>query len=346
MRVLLLVALALTTAACPLGDDDGGDGSSWIRVEDMPAAYKAAYCTYLARCGVFPDQETCTKAALGIVPTIDPSLVAAVHAGRVHYNGHYVKACYDAVANDTCDITDENGRAHVAACGRFFEGTIESGGECYVDQECISQRCVGSDTGLSCTRGVCVGDTPPSMEPTPIGLPCVSNLSCADGAYCDLETSLCTPLKAENEPCRVSDECGYGLACAGAIGARVCQPLPGPGEPCHADIPCRDEGQYCDGAVCKQVGLQGAPCSASFECSLYYRCDFSTGMCSKEPSLGESCSLSGRCFEEGAYCDSATLRCEPVKADGAPCSTSRECESEMCESVGDTPICTSPPICS
>lgn len=346
MRLVLLVALALTTAACPLvDDDDGGDGSSWVAVGDLPVAYKDAYCTYLARCGFFPDKTTCTHAALAIIPTIDPNLVAAVQAGRVRYNGSYVRACYDAVANDTCDTTDENGRARIPACGAFFEGTIASGGECFLDQECISQDCVGGDTGTSCTLGVCVGDAPPSRSPTPVGLPCTSNQSCVDGAYCDTGTSLCTPLKAANELCSTSDECGYGLGCAGVTGERVCQPLPGPGEACRADLPCRDEGQYCDGTICAQIGLQGAPCTSSLQCSPYYRCDFNTGMCAKAPALGEPCSPGARCFDADTYCDSATLTCQPAKADGEPCSNDLECESVLCDFTGVAPVCASPTTC-
>lgn len=347
MRHVVLLALALTMTACPLTDDDSGDGTGYVAIADMPAAYKEAYCTYLARCGMFPDQATCVGAALAVVPTIDANLVAAVNAGRVRYNGSKVRECFDAVANDTCDQTDANGRIRVPACGAYFVGTVASGGECFVDQECLSQQCVGGDTGTSCTRGTCIGDTPPSMAPIALGMPCTSNLSCVDGAYCPPDTGVCSPLRGSGELCAGSDECGYGLACAGPSGMRMCQLLPGPGEACRFDLPCRDEGVNCDTttSTCAQVGVQGAACTSSVQCSPYYRCDFTAGTCAKGPSLGEPCASGSRCFEAGTYCESATLTCAPVKADGMPCDSDLECESELCDFATATPVCASPQLC-
>lgn len=349
MRHVVLLALALTVTACPLTDDDSGDGSSYVAIADMPAAYKEAYCTYLARCGLFPDKVTCVGAALAVVPTIDANLVAAVNAGRVRYNGSHVKQCFDSVADDTCDQTDANGRVRVPACGAYFEGTVAAGGECFVNQECISQQCVGSDTGTSCTRGTCIGNTPPGMEPIALGMSCSSNLSCVDGAYCPIDTGVCTPLLASGSPCTGSEECGYGLGCAGPSGMRMCQPLPGVGEPCRFDLPCRDEGLNCDTSAttptCAQVGVQGAACTSSLQCSPYYRCDITAGTCTKGPSLDEPCAAGSRCFDAGTFCDSTTLTCVVVKADGQPCGSDLECESELCDFAAVTPVCASPQVC-
>src|SRR5687768_16024821 len=116
MRALIAIALVLGATGCPFDDSDG-DGTNYIAIDDMPSAYKAAYCQYLARCGYFPDSTTCVAAAISVIPTIDPDIVYAVHSGRVIYNGNNVKECFDAVANDTCDQTDANGRVRVRACG-------------------------------------------------------------------------------------------------------------------------------------------------------------------------------------------------------------------------------------
>jgi hypothetical protein len=346
LRVAFVLALVTTTAACPLDEDGDGDGTNYVAVGDMPAAYKDAYCTFLTRCGLFPDKATCVGAALSVVGTIDPNLVAAVGAGRVFYNGSNVKACYDAFANDTCDQTDENGRARIPACGVYFTGTVAGGDACILDQECISQQCSGGDSGVSCVRGTCVGDTPPAvLEPIAVGMPCVGEQPCTAGAYCDTTTDVCTVFKTNGEACTGSTECGYGLACAGPSGARVCQPLPALGQPCRLDLPCRDEGQTCNSTTmtCQQVGVAGAACTSGLQCSPYYRCNFTTSMCTKGPSLGESCSTGTGCFDAGTHCSSTSLTCVPLEADGAPCSFDGECASDRCDV--NTSTCSSPPLC-
>jgi hypothetical protein len=345
MRYLVLLVLALAATACPADED--GDGSNYVAVADMPAAYKEAYCTYLARCGVFPDQATCVSAALAVVPTIDPNIAAAVATGRVIYNGSNVKACFDAVANDTCDSTDENGRAHVPECGVYFQGTVAGGDMCMIDQECISQNCSGGATGSACVFGTCIGDTPPVNVSIPVGMPCGSSNGCVDGAYCDTLTSVCTTLKANGEACTGGAECGYGLACGGPTGMRTCQALPALGQACRLDLPCRDEGQYCNTTTmtCAQVGVPGALCTSSMQCSPYYRCDTTAGACAKVPSIGQPCTAGTRCFEAGSFCDSSTLVCVAARTDGETCMSDLQCESETCDFEVATPVCASPPIC-
>jgi hypothetical protein len=347
MRIVFVLALALTTTACPFSDDDG-DGSNYVAIGAMPEAYKDAYCTYLARCGLFPDKATCVGAALAVVGTIDPNLVAAVGAGRVLFNGSAVKACFDAVANDTCDQTDENGRVRVPACGQYFKGTVPGGGDCILDEECVSQQCSGGSTGTSCIRGTCIGDTAPVFTPKRLGEPCGSTSQCIDGAYCETAATMpvCVELKQMGVPCTASTECGYGLACAGTTGARVCQPLPAVGQPCP-DFLCRDEGTFCNTStsICTQVGLPTAPCTSSLQCSPYYPCDFATTMCKQGPGLGQSCSSGVRCFAADTYCDSATLTCVGLKADGQPCTAESQCLSDFCDFNAATPVCGQPPVC-
>lgn len=344
MRYVVLIALSVTTIAC--GAEDG-DGTNYVAVDDMAAAYKEAYCAYLARCGMFPDQATCVGAALSVVPTIDPNVIAAVHAGRILYNGNNVKACFDAVANDTCDSTDENGRTRTPACGAYFQGTVAGGGDCVLDQECVSQQCSGGTTGTTCVRGQCIGDEPPVFEPIALGMACSSSSQCGDGAYCDTATNVCTTLEANGSPCTGGPECGYGLGCAGSTGARTCQPLPTLGQACRLDLPCRDDGQFCDttSGTCIQIGVAGAPCTTSMQCSPYYRCDNTAGMCVKTPTRGQSCSSVGRCFDAGTYCDSSTLACDDTKADGIPCGNDLECQSTTCDFDLAVPVCASQMLC-
>jgi hypothetical protein len=235
---------------------------------------------------------------------------------------------------------------HVPECNDFFVGTVLAGGDCYVNQECVSQRCSG-ETGTSCTLGTCIGDTPPSTTHVALGMPCTTTSSCVDGAYCAADTDLCTALKGSGELCTGSTECGYGFACAGPSGMRTCQPLPALGQPCRLDLPCRDEGHVCNTQTmtCMQLGLVGAPCTSSMQCSPFYRCDTTIGMCAKGPSVNESCSTAARCFDAGNYCDPATVTCVPAKEDGMLCQSDLQCASELCDMTTATAVCASPPIC-
>lgn len=342
--LVLALALALTATACT-GDDDGG--ADYVAIDDIEAAYKDAYCTYLARCGLFPDAATCVRASLAVVATIDPNVIAAVHAGRIIYNGNNVRTCFDAVASDSCDQTDENGRIRVPACGAYFHGTVAGGGECVLDQECISQNCSGSIVDATCSRGTCIGDTPPVSDAIALGMPCSSNQSCVDGAYCPIATSVCTPLLGSGATCTGSAECGYGLSCVGPSGMRTCQPLPALGETCRLDLPCRDEGQYCSAQqLCTQVGVAGVPCTSNVQCSPYYRCDTTAGTCVQGPGPNESCASGSRCFDADTYCSDSTLTCVPLDADGAPCTNDLHCTSGHCDFNAATPVCAPPPLCT
>ncbi|HUS30909.1 MAG TPA: hypothetical protein VMZ53_20505 [Kofleriaceae bacterium] len=323
-----VAAVALLLIAC--GDDDSGSGE-YVSVADFDTAYKDAECTYLVRCGLFPDQATCTSAALfaGGAYSLSPDVRAEIAAGRVLYNGNAVHACFDAIANATCDKTDEIGRAPISACYTFTRGTLAADAPCLTDAECISQDCRALVADGLCEMGACNGDTPPSLELPINGEPCNRIVGCGRGSYCDSSTDVCTPLKIAGADCVDTRECGFGLGCAGA--PRTCKTLPGPNEACPDGV-CRDEGLHCGGAVCKALGLVGATCSSSTDCSPYFPCDFATTMCKRPPSLGEACASSNsRCFDEKSYCDGATLKCVAAKPDGSACSTSLQCESGNCD---------------
>src|SRR3954453_4447355 len=99
MRRLVIAALLLS--AC--GDDSGPPGE-YVAVSEFASAYKDAECTYLAKCGMFPDKATCIGAQLYTTEyVLFPEMIAAIEAGRVIYNGNNVKTCFDAIANATCD---------------------------------------------------------------------------------------------------------------------------------------------------------------------------------------------------------------------------------------------------
>jgi hypothetical protein len=340
-----VLALLVTLSGCPFDDSDG-NGSNYVAIDDVPAAAKDAWCTYLARCQEFPDKATCLGANVFNVPLFfDANTIAAIKAGRVGYNGGNLKLCLDAMANNTCDRTDQNGRSNLLVCRDLVRGTVHAGASCSINEECISQQCNGASTDPVCTMGVCIGDTAPSLAPGALGMPCSELGGCEDGTYCDGSTDTCLELKDVGTECTVSSECGYGLGCAQArTGLQSCQVLPQLGEPC-IDSQCRDEGQYCGPAgSCTRVGLAGASCiSGNQQCSVYFPCDFGTGVCKAGPTLGMSCSSGVRCSTAGTYCDNITFTCTALKADGELCSSALQCQSDYCDLTQTT--CQPPATC-
>jgi hypothetical protein len=337
MKRLVLAVLLLT--AC---DDDSGDPGSYVSITEYSTEGRASWCSYLTRCGFFPDQATCTSANISVPPQLQmsPSTVAAVRAGRILYNGNNAKTCLDSYANATCDKTDEAGRAPTQACFELFRGAVDADGECFQDAECISGNCQTQVADENCPVGKCVGNTPPpEFTLGQLGDLC-STGSCAAGLYCDNSTAECAPLHPSGDPCVTNADCAYGLGCAGS--PRTCKALPAIGQPCP-DYECRDEGARCGTTGCVAVGLPGATCQSSSECSSYYTCDFSTSMCKRGPITGEACTSGGsRCFD-ASFCDSSTLMCVPYRGTGEICSSSLQCASGECDFT--TQECVEPTTC-
>ena len=349
---LALAAMVMT--GCLFGDDDG-DPSNYVAVTDIAKAYQTAYCTYAARCGLFPDAASCQSTSLinngsELLYLIGPSEVAAVRAGRVYYNGTHVKACLDAIAAQTCDRTDRDGRVLqiMPECVDVLRGTIDAGGACAIDAECVSGDCSTpiSET-TTCAMGTCNGDTPPSSAPAGLGQRCIP--FCAVGLYCDDMTSVCAVLKSAGSSCEITAQCDYGLICASnGTDLRTCRVAPALGEPCP-EFFCRDEGQYCDSATktCKRYGLLAETCTSVGDCSPYYPCNFNMvpAQCKPGPKLGEGC-VSQRCWELDTYCDPLTVTCLAQKAAGQVCTTANECANGgVCNIDLVPPVCEAPPVC-
>jgi hypothetical protein len=324
----LVLAASLLAAAC---DDDSGDPGSYVSISEYATTAKASWCSYLTRCGFFPDQASCTNANINIPAQlyISPGSLAAVRAGRLLYNGNNAKTCLDAYANATCDKTDESGRAPTLECYELFRGAVAADGECFSDAECVSGNCQILVADETCAAGKCVGDTPPPPQFTfgQVGEPC-STGTCDAGLYCDTATFKCATLHPAGDSCVTNADCAYGLGCAGS--PRTCKTLPAIGEPCP-DFDCRDEGARCGTTGCVAVGLPGTPCSSSADCSSYYTCDSTTKVCKRGPITGEACTLgNARCFD-ASFCDSSTLTCVPYRGTGEICSTSLQCASGECD---------------
>ncbi len=335
MRLSWLVVLVSMVAGCA-SDDVDEHGSDEVEIDELGAANRLAYCTYLTRCGVFPEPSACMGAELGGSFEPDPDLIVAINAGRVLYRGDKARACADANANATCDWFDLE-PAIQAACSDVMTGTLASGAPCLINEECASFNCDGGGNGMTCAIGTCLGDVWEPVMRAPIGARCEQTSDCVDEAYCD---SVCTKRKGANEPCASADACDHPLLCQGA--PAVCTLLPGEGEPC--DGQCRAWGLACTSrGICEKVRLPPATCTESADCSPYYPCNLELGVCAPLPALGMPCDwFEHPCVDDDTFCDWDTSLCVPVRAVGEPCRISFEC-AFGCEGPDGARVCTPPP---
>lgn len=88
-------------------------------------------------------------------------------------------------------------------------------------------------------------------------------------------------------------------------------------------------GAYCEGttSVCTAVKPAGSRCQGTSECGDGLQCDlFGTLLCVDAPHLGQPCTSSGRCGDEGLYCGNDQI-CHYVALAGEPCGAGQLCSS-------------------
>lgn len=323
------VCVLLVLAAC---DDDGGGD---IPIEGLPTAIINTFCDVYVECGLFENRDICVDVFGGDIE-LDPSLIAAVEAGKVIYHPDKAAECLAGLNSTTCDRTAGPFEDEPEACELTFEGTVPGGGQCAMNQECISQDCDVPACPDACCQGTCVGDVRPARPR--VGESCADNFNCVD-SRCDFTTMLCTAYLANNSPCTSDTEC-MSDNCANM----VCTPLAGTNEPCTAGG-CRLLGDTCSttSMTCVSYGLTGDPCATGMPCSPLHLLCGPSGTCELRPQLGDVCDPQTTGCIEG-YCDATTLLCTTPKADGATCMSNSECSSGDCDTVV-TDTCVTPPIC-
>ncbi len=288
MRLAILALLA----ACGGGID----------FEDFDDEHRGATCGYYVRCGAFGTVGDC-QTYFQRFDIDNPSLEAAIDAGKTRYDGDAAEACIEALDNLDCDFADQDTDA-LAACDEVLRGTGKVGAACAFDGECASDRCVVPACDEACCQGTCA-------EPRPlpgVDEPCTA--ICADGLYCGND-QLCHPNLVAGEECNSDTVCAPPLYCS--YNTRVCSPRPSRGQPC--DGFCATEGDVCTGGICAEAAVGGDSCTVPNDCSQFYLCNFDTARCELP----------------------ATPMTNP---NGTPCMFNIECESRYCDAVcSDVPIC-------
>ena len=279
-------------------------GSS-VDLADYSKSAEDARCSYLVNCGLFTDQASC-HAYFDSRTLQNPSVKAAVDAGKLSYDGEAASDCFDGLSSASCSFNADT----PAACDKIFKGKIADGAACAFDAECISDSCITMSCSMACCPGMCC-----MTVPTPkIGQPC--DFYCENGAYCASD-STCKALLPKGASCPDPDSCQAGFYCKdrSPTMAGICTALPKTGEAC-TDL-CGDIGDTCKAGTCTPVGLLGDACMTDDDCSNYYKCDMAT-----------------------LKCIAPTL--PTLMPNGSQCTSSTQCQSHYC---GNDKLCADVPVC-
>jgi len=305
-----------------------------VAIADYQTKLRDARCSFEVRCGLFPDQASCTA----FFPVADdPSLAAAVDQGKSTYDADKAEQCVNETANADCNGTTREGREVPAVCFEVVGGTGKMSDACVSNSECESKACDVPTCMMACCPGTCGVANPKAA----LGEPCATR-TCETGLTCD-NTKTCADLFAAGVPCQSGDQCAYGLGCVGT--PSTCKVLPELGEPCP-DMACAEIGATCSAGTCVALGLPGTLCVASTDCSPYFTCDLLRGDCAPFPTRGQSCTIT--CSDD-SWCNipsgMTTGTCDAPQANGSVCVFNDSCLSGFCDNSTGVGICTAIAVC-
>lgn len=320
---------------------DPGDDADTVSREDLKREELDARCEYLARCGFYPDAETCRD-----VTRPDPQLVQAIGSsvfGRVDIDDEAAAVWVETLRGLSCEATAEVFAELEEARAAVFVGGVEEGGECFSDYECAEGNvcdrdlCQGGGGGICCV-GFCTryrilaeGDDCP--------------LSTGDGtslfAACDAATTYCAAPEVEEggEPptegtctlrvdngmaCTSDAACADGQRCNIENGEGACFKLSAHGEMCNPTLSsgsCLDINDVCDpdSSTCRLAPAPGEACPAG-RCAGWARCEDDDG----DPETPGSCLAFA---QRGEACDDN------------PCLGDLVCREGLCEDLTTELVC-------
>jgi hypothetical protein len=298
------------------GTGGGPDAGTAPDLSGLPAKLAQAACDALSQCygtGITSvlNGNSClefeTAAAENSTVTL---LAAAIAQGRIVDSSGDVDTCLAALKAD-CHLIDGD-----SICPNFFAGKVKAGEACSFNDEC--------EKGLFCKWGAtCPGTCEARL---PLNAVCRWSSDCEEQLRCDDDTSTCLAeyvidvTAASGDTCDPGNLkiCQSGLSCAftsisGAAPVFTCE-TPLTGGACHVGAPeeC-PSGQFC--------ALTASGSAA--------------GTCQAAPKVGEPCgkinpARDGSACEKGSVCDTGSLRCVALAANGGFCTANDQCYSKNC----------------
>jgi hypothetical protein len=358
-----LFALAACGGSSDFSSKPSDDKAEGIALEDLPNEYARAYCGLVERCfgpvyRVFFSLEDCeTLFSEQVRDTHLDALERAIDAGTVKYDGKKLADCLEVIETRECAEANERS---IEACEAALTGTVEPGGDCTIDEECVGSRICETSAGCP---GKCV-------ERYTAGHECGDNDECDDGLVCSDATSRCVAPAAEGAACQggVEPQCEGGLLCIGddanAGRTGTCRPSdaieerqegeacsPGDGELCAPGLSCVLDSLALT-FTCKKIAVSGGTCGIGFpeDCPSGQYCPITgeelvagtfESRCATLPADGEPCATRpegiGPTCEAYTRCDASTNRCLGLRSLGESCSSDDLCYSGYCENNGCAP---------
>ncbi len=352
-----LASLSLVVACGDDGGGGGGDGSGGggdlnntqqvtgppVSLDQLPDRTKTVFCDQIFDCCTTDERQELTEGGFfdpggsraecrnnldTFVSSQLDALQDAVAAGTVTYHADKAGNCIAWMEAQECsDGIFMEGQDQQSDCDETFEGQVEAGGECNLDEECSQGSC----------------DQEYDEQDNPVG------------------PGTCTGGGGENGGCDWDDDCNDGEYCNSSYDSETeewngtCETIGQIGDTCSNNQGC-EEDLYCDSeydpdagesvGTCKEKGDVGDTCDFG-GCLDHAYCestwDEDTGeqvsVCVEKGSVGDPCEQSGQC-DASSYCDTSedAMTCVARKAEGEPCENYQECQEDAwCGSVGDDP---------
>ena len=366
-----LVALGCEQTSSPLPNGDGSapngvdaaGGALPAGAAAFHAAFGQAACKHFFACpslnndddlfarALFGTEARCQQLAGKIFERSEnfDILFDQVVAGTLRYDRTLAAACVEAVGGCDADLRLDE----VPPCREMFDGTVSSGGACFLDQDCAGPAYCLSKEASGFTND-CPGVCRPLLTTSE---KCGSDATCAAGAE---EFARCRPGGCEpfspGRRARPGQPCGFvqpgvyvgceaGSGCPRLVGAEtgVCQAaIPG-GQVCAATTDLCIEGLLCveggAGMTCAALPVAnhvGDPCEQPgfpSVCDLFSSLACTGGACASlgDGGEGSGCGpdLETIACHEGLVCGSMA-RCVHAGATGAPCQSGQDCVSRTC----------------
>jgi hypothetical protein len=274
-RAVCLVAVAMWGAGC-----SEEEGYPPVQQDEFCDAWARTTCDALVRCGCIGGVEVDMCPVFAADYCVD-DFMGGMGSDRYEFRPAIAGNCVGETGRllSDCVIDDSDGFLGWS-CYEVFEGIVDEGGACDVDDECVDglecwadvctrmpaqgQACLD---GWECGEDLYCADGDVCRMPGGAGASCPEgDIACADELWCDPETDTCRPYLGSGGDCSAASwACADDLYCSDTT--NLCTPYPTGGMSCADSWEECADGWWCDaGLVCQAQLPDGAACTDDEQC--------------------------------------------------------------------------------